>query len=84
MVPGGGGGESEEERREGRGKTDRGREMLLLFVGCLLLEQHASVSQGQSCSDHCMCCHIEIEVAAQTFYLTQSRYAETEPAQSQC
>ena len=35
-------------------------------------QQHASVSQGQICSDNCTCCHTEIEVADQTFHFIQS------------
>ena len=42
-----------------------------LFVGCFMSQQHASVSQGQVCTDKCMCCHTEIEATDQTFYLTQ-------------
>ena len=52
---------------------------LLLFVGCLTSQQHASVSQGRICSDNFMCCHTEIEAADQTFYLTQSQYTDTGP-----
>ena len=48
-----------------------------LFVGCLMSQQHASVSQGQICTDNFTCCHTEIEVADQTFYLTQSQYTDT-------
>ena len=51
----------------------------LLFVGCLTSQQHASVSQGRICSDNCTCCHTEIKVADQTFYLTQSQYTGTGP-----
>ena len=50
-----------------------------LFFGCLTSQQHASVSQGQSCSDKFTCCHTEIEVADQTFHLTQSQYTDTGP-----
>ena len=50
-----------------------------LFVGCLMSQQHASISQGRICSDNFTCCHTEIEVADQTFYLTQSQYADTSP-----
>ena len=50
-----------------------------LLVACLTSQQHASVSQGRICSDKFMCCHIEIEVADQTFYLTQSQYTDTGP-----
>ena len=35
-------------------------------------QQHASVSQGRTCSDNCTCCHAEIEVADHYFYLIQS------------
>ena len=50
-----------------------------LFVGCLTSQQQASVSQGRICSDNLTCCHTEIEVADQTFYLTQSQYTDTGP-----
>ena len=50
-----------------------------LFVGCLTSQQHASVSQGRICSDNFTCCHTQIEVADQTFYLTQSQYTDTGP-----
>ena len=50
-----------------------------LFVGCLTPQQQASVSQGRICSDNFTCCHTEIEVADQTFYLTQSQYTDTGP-----
>ena len=52
---------------------------LCLFVDCLTSQQQASVSQGRICSDNCTCCHTEIEVAHQTFYLTQSQYTDTGP-----
>ena len=51
----------------------------VLLVGCLTSQQQASVSQGRICSDKSMCCHTEIELADQTFYLTQSQYADTRP-----
>ena len=50
-----------------------------MFVGCLTSQQHASVSQGRICSDNCTCCHTEIEVADQTFHLTQSQYTDIGP-----
>ena len=50
-----------------------------LLVGCLTSQQHASVSQGRICSDNFTCCHTEIGVADQTFYLTQSQYTDTGP-----
>ena len=46
---------------------------------CLMSQQHAHVSQGRMCSDSCTCCHTEVEVADQTFYLTQSQYIDTGP-----
>ena len=51
----------------------------LKFVGCLTSHHHASVSQGRICSDNFTCCHTEIEVADQTFHLTQSQYTDTGP-----
>ena len=57
----------------------RGLEVCL-FVGCLLTsQQQACVSQGRICSDNSTCCHAEIEVADQTFHLTQSQYTDTGP-----
>ena len=50
-----------------------------LFVGCLTSQEHASVSQRRICSDHFTCCHTEIQVSNQTFYLTQSQYTDTGP-----
>ena len=38
-----------------------------------------SVSQGQICTDSFTCCDTEIEVADQTFYLTQSQHTDTGP-----
>ena len=55
------------------------QEIVCLLVGCLTSQQHASVSQGRICPDNCTCCHTEIEVADQTFYLTQSQYTDTGP-----
>ena len=49
------------------------------LVACLTSQQQASVSQGRICSDNFTCCHTEIEVADQTFYLTQSQYTDTGP-----
>ena len=49
-----------------------------LIAGCLLSQQHASVSKGRICSDKSTCCHTEIEVADQTYH-TQSQHTDTEP-----
>ena len=54
-------------------KTLTGKEVCWL-VGCSTSQQHASVSQGRICSDNGTCCHTEVEVADQTFHLTQSQY----------
>ena len=48
-----------------------------LFAGCLTSQQHARVSQGRICSDTVTCCHTEIEIADQTFHLTQSQHTDT-------
>ena len=47
------------------------------LVGCTTSQQQASVSQGRICLDNLTCCHTEIEVADQTFYLIQSQYTDT-------
>ena len=64
-------------------KRDRGRQRdrktVWLLDGCLTSLQHASVSLGQICSDRCMCCHTEIEIAGQTFYLAQLQYTDAGP-----
>ena len=62
--------------RERNGKVEWGK---VLLVGCLTSQQHTSVSQGRICSDTVTCCHTEIEVADQTFHLTQSSYTDTGP-----
>ena len=49
------------------------------LVASLTSQQHASVTQGRICTDNFTCCHTEIEVADQTFYLTQSQYTDTGP-----
>ena len=50
-----------------------------LLVGCITSQQQARVSQGRICFDNFTCCHTEIEVSDQTFYLTQSQYTDTGP-----
>ena len=53
--------------------------MICLLVGCLTSQRQASVSQGRICTDNLTCCHTEIEVADQTFHLTQPHYTDTRP-----
>ena len=60
-------------------KTPQMRQKKCLSVGCLTSQQHASVSQGLICSDNLTCCYTEIEIADQTFHLTQSQYTDTRP-----
>ena len=50
-----------------------------LLVGCLTSQQQASVSQGRICKDDFACCHSEMEVADEIFYLTQLQYSDTGP-----
>ena len=61
--------------------TDTLASTVCLFVGwllgCLTSQQQARVSQERICSDNSTCCHTEIEVADQTFFLTQSQYTDT-------
>ena len=69
-----------EEDFSAGGKAWRGFMLLgFVFVGCLTSQQHASVCQGQICSDNFTCCHTKIQVADQTFHLTQSQYTDTGP-----
>ena len=49
------------------------------FSSCLTSQQHASVSQGRICTDNYTCCQTEIQVADQTFYLTQSQHTDARP-----
>ena len=42
-------------------------------------QQHATVSEGRIGSENFMSCHIEIEVADQTFFHPQSQYTDTGP-----
>ena len=65
-------------KERGRGQGGGG-EWWRGFVGYLMSQQHASVSQGRICSDNFTCCHTEIELADQTFHLTQSQYTDTRP-----
>ena len=53
--------------------------LFVLLVCGLTSQQHAGVSQGRICSDKFTCCHTEIEVADQTFYLPQSQNTDTGP-----
>ena len=55
--------------RETREAVGFSRPTTVCLVGWLLNVPVTgySVSQGQICSDNCMCCHTEIEVADQTF-----------------
>ena len=46
-------------------------------TGCWISQQQVSVSQGWGYLGNCTCCHTEIEVADQIFYLTQSQYTDT-------
>ena len=46
---------------------------------CCLSRLYASVFQGPVCSENVTCCHTEIKVADQTFYITQSQYADIRP-----
>ena len=55
------------------------RRFVRWLVSWLTSQQHASASQGRICRDNFTCCHTEIEVANQTFSLTQSQYADTGP-----
>ena len=66
-------------QKEEADSQDRDTKFVRWLVGCLTSQQHASVSQGRICTDNFTCCHTQIEVADQTFYLTQSQYTDTGP-----
>ena len=53
---------------------------VVVFVGCLTSQHHASVSQTDL--HNFTYCHTETEVADQTFRLTQSQYTDTGPTSS--
>ena len=67
------------QRTAGHDFLNSGLAGFVCFVGCLTSQQQASVSQGRICSDNFTCCHTEIEVADQTFHLTQSQYTDIGP-----
>ena len=67
------------DRKKNRKERRRTRMFVGWLVGCLTSQQQASVSQGRICSNNVTCCHTEIDVADQTFYLTQSQYTDTGP-----
>ena len=75
---GGGGGEFGKNEQKDTQQTETER-IVCWLLACLTSQQQASVSQGRICSDNFTCCHTEIEVADQTFYLTQSQYTDTGP-----
>ena len=60
-------------------KSVRGSLFVACLLACLTSKQNASVFQGRICSGNFTCCHTEIEVADQTFHLTQSQYTDTVP-----
>ena len=66
------------KKREKKGKKEK-RIFVCLLVGCFTSQQQARVSQGRFYLDNFTCCHTEIEVADQTFYLTQSQYTDSGP-----
>ena len=46
---------------------------------CRTFQQHSGASQTLVCLNSCTSCHAEIEVADETFRLTQSQYSDTGP-----
>ena len=72
-------GDGDDRVNDSDGDNDNGSLFVCLLVGCFTSQQQARVSQGRICTDNITCCHPEIEVADQTFYLTQSQYTDTGP-----
>ena len=64
--------------------ADKGEKGLLLFVGWLASQQHASVSQGWIWSDKFTCCHTEKEIADQNFLPHSVTVCWHRASQSQC
>ena len=62
-----------------RGKNPLREAQKSWLVDCLTSQQHASVSWGRICTGKFTRCHTEIEVTDQTYYPTQSQYADTGP-----
>ena len=52
---------------------------VLLFCWLLNVPATCECISLTICSDNFTCCHTEIEVADQTFYLTQSQYTDNGP-----
>ena len=71
--------EASQQHRQAGSELESTVEGNCLLVACLTSQQQANVSQGRICSDNFTCCHTEIDVADQTFYLTQSQYTDTGP-----
>ena len=67
------------KKKKSEPQRDVAGNAVCLLVACLTSQQQASVAQGRICTDNFTCCHTEIEVADQTFCLTQSLYTDTGP-----
>ena len=78
---GGGGGGGMEADMYGRLTANRPSQLpVCLLVACLTSQQQTIVYlRDGSAQTIFTCCHTEIEVADQTFYLTQSQYTDTGP-----
>ena len=50
-----------------------------VVFGCLKFQRYAGGPHRRICLEICKCCHTEIDVADQTFYLTQSQSTDTGP-----
>ena len=75
--------EKQERKKETKREKERKKTIpSSLLLACLLALRPSNMlvclKDGNS-SDKFTCCHIEIEVADQTFYLTQSHYTDTGP-----
>ena len=51
----------------------------MCLLVCFSVANMNSIPTGWINTGNCLCCHTEIEVADQTFYLTQSQYTDTGP-----
>ena len=64
---------------QGLQASRKGRQSVCWLLARLTSQQRASVSQGPICSNSFTCCHTDIQVADQTYYLAQSQYTDTGP-----
>ena len=66
-------------RKQSEGLVIAAMASVVRVIVCWLVAVPATCISGTDLHRHFTCCHTEIEVADQTFYLTQSQYTDTGP-----